>query len=83
MKRLHVHVQVENRVELADVYSRPAAPDGPVLEQGAAFSCYANSEKAWISAPQGVKWETFLTTGDNTTNGCDIAGFATVCSASF
>ena len=30
------------------------------------------SEKAWISDPQGVKWETFLTTGENTTNGCNI-----------
>ena len=66
-------IQVENRVELADVYSRLERADGPVLEQGAVSCCYARSEKAWISDPQGVKWETFLTTGDSTTYGCDIA----------
>ena len=70
----HLGIQLENRVELADVYSRLQRADGPVREQGAASCCYAKSEKAWISDPQGVKWETFLTTGESITNGCDIAG---------
>lgn len=69
----HLGIQVENRVELADVYSRLQRADGPVLEQGATSCCYAKSEKAWISDPQGVKWETFLTTGESTIQGCDIA----------
>ena len=30
--------------------------------------------EGWISDPQGVKWETFLTTGESTTYGCDIVG---------
>jgi len=40
-----------------------------VFEEGATTCCYAKSEKSWISDPQGVAWETFLTTGDATTYG--------------
>ena len=60
-------------LRLPDVYSRLQRADGPVLEQGAVSCCYAKSEKAWISDPQGVKWETFLTTGESTTYGGDAA----------
>ena len=67
----HLGIQVENRVELADVYSRLQRSDAPVLEEGATTCCYAKSEKSWISDPQGVKWETFLTTGESTTYGSD------------
>ena len=67
----HLGIQVENRVELSDVYSRLQRADGPVLEEGATTCCYAKSEKSWISDPQGVKWETFLTTGESTTYGSD------------
>ena len=69
----HLGVQVENKVELADVYDRLSRADRPVLEQGPISCCYAKSEKAWISDPQGVKWETFLTTSESTTYGCDVA----------
>ena len=65
----HLGIQVENRVELADVYSRLQRADAPVLEEGATTCCYARSEKSWISDPQGVKWETFLTVGESTTYG--------------
>ena len=67
----HLGIQVENRVELADVYSRLRRADSPVLEQGATTCCYAKSEKSWIRDPQGVKWETYLTTGESTTYGDD------------
>ena len=65
----HLGIQVENKVELADVYSRLQRADGPVLEEGATTCCYAKSEKSWIEDPQGVQWETFLTTGESTTYG--------------
>ena len=67
----HLGIQVENRVELSDVYSRLQRADAPVLDEGATTCCYAKSEKSWISDPQGVKWETFLTTGESTTYGGD------------
>jgi catechol 2,3-dioxygenase-like lactoylglutathione lyase family enzyme len=69
----HLGIQVENRTELADVYSRLQRADGPILEEGPTTCCYAKSEKSWIEDPQGVKWETFLTTGESTTYGTDIA----------
>ena len=60
----HLGIQVESADELAEVYARLKAADGPVLEEGATTCCYARSEKSWISDPQGVVWETFHTTGE-------------------
>jgi hypothetical protein len=40
-----------------------------VLEEGATTCCYASSEKAWITDPQGLAWETFLTSGESTVYG--------------
>lgn len=65
----HLGIQVENRDELAEVYGRLKRAEGPVLEEGATTCCYAKSEKSWIEDPQGVKWETFLTTGESTVFG--------------
>ena len=67
----HLGIQVEDRAELADVYSRLTRAEAPVLEEGATTCCYAKSEKSWIEDPQGVQWETFLTTGESTTYGSD------------
>ena len=68
----HLGIQVEDRAELADVYSRLTRAEGAaVLEEGATTCCYAKSEKTWIEDPQGVQWETFLTTGESTTYGAD------------
>jgi len=65
----HLGLQVESADELADVYSRLKAAEGPVLEEGATTCCYARSEKSWIADPDGVVWEAFLTTGDSTVYG--------------
>jgi catechol-2,3-dioxygenase len=67
----HLGIQVEDRAELADVYSRLQRAEAPVLEEGATTCCYAKSEKSWIEDPQGVQWETFLTTGESTVYGND------------
>jgi catechol 2,3-dioxygenase-like lactoylglutathione lyase family enzyme len=65
----HLGIQVENRAELNEVYEHFKRAEGPVLEVGATTCCYAQSEKSWISDPQGVEWETFLTTGESTVYG--------------
>ncbi|HEY5758214.1 MAG TPA: ArsI/CadI family heavy metal resistance metalloenzyme [Steroidobacter sp.] len=65
----HLGIQVEDRAELADVYSRLQRAEAPILEEGATTCCYAKSEKSWIADPQGIEWETFLTTGESTTYG--------------
>jgi catechol-2,3-dioxygenase len=65
----HLGIQVQDAAELAEVYSRLRRADRPVLDEGATTCCYAKSEKSWISDPQGVQWETFLTTGESTVYG--------------
>jgi catechol 2,3-dioxygenase-like lactoylglutathione lyase family enzyme len=65
----HLGIQVETPDELQDVYARLHAADRPVLHQGATTCCYARSEKSWISDPQGLAWETFLTSGEGTIYG--------------
>ena len=65
----HLGVQVEDRAELADMYSRLQRAEMAVLDEGATTCCYAKSEKSWIADPQGVQWETFLTTGESTVYG--------------
>lgn len=65
----HFGIQVETPDELHEVYDRLQQADRPVLEEGATTCCYAQSEKSWITDPQGLSWETFLTTGESTVYG--------------
>ncbi len=65
----HLGIQVETPEELTEVYARLAQADRPVLEEGATTCCYAKSEKSWIADPQGLSWETFLTSGESTIYG--------------
>ncbi len=77
----HFGIQVETPDELQEVYGRLQKADRPVLEEGATTCCYAKSEKAWISDPQGLSWETFLTSGASTVYG-DSADLGAVRTAS-
>jgi hypothetical protein len=68
----HLGIQVETLDELQEVYGRLQQADRPVLEEGATTCCYAQSEKSWIADPQGLSWETFLTTGESTVYGDSV-----------
>lgn len=77
----HLGIQAESSEELAAVYARLEKAGRPVLEEGATTCCYANSEKSWVSDPDGVTWETFLTHGEATHYGSgpsveEIAAFS-------
>jgi hypothetical protein len=72
----HLGIQAENAEELQDVYARLKQANGPTFEEGNTTCCYAKSEKTWITDPQGVAWETFLTTGESTTYGGGTEGAA-------
>jgi len=61
----HLGIQVEDGAELQEVYGRLRQAEAPVLDEGKTTCCYAQSEKSWIADPQGVSWETFLTTGES------------------
>ncbi len=60
----HLGIQVEEEAELAEVYKRLSRAGRPVREEQSATCCYARSDKQWITDPQGVAWETFLTHGE-------------------
>ena len=68
----HLGIQAETPDELQEVYGRLRQADRPVLEEGATVCCYAQSEKSWIADPQGVSWETFLTSGESTVYGDSV-----------
>jgi catechol 2,3-dioxygenase-like lactoylglutathione lyase family enzyme len=72
----HLGIQVEDSGELQEVYARLSKADAPVFEEGATTCCYAHSEKSWITDPQGVAWETFLTSGEATIYGGGADGAA-------
>lgn len=65
----HLGIQAETTGELEEVRAGLRQADRPVLDQGATSCCYARSEKSWVADPQGVSWETFLTTGESTVYG--------------
>ena len=67
----HLGIQVEDHSELQEVYARLKRAERPVLEEGGTTCCYAESEKSWIADPQGVLWETFLTSAESTVYGHD------------
>ena len=67
----HLGIQVEDHAELAEVYERIEHTQRRVLDEGKTTCCYAKSEKNWVEDPQGVQWETFLTTGESTVYGGD------------
>jgi catechol 2,3-dioxygenase-like lactoylglutathione lyase family enzyme len=68
----HLGIQVEDNDELSEMTARLQRADAPVLEEGATTCCYARSEKSWVTDPQGIQWETFLTTGASANYGDGI-----------
>jgi catechol 2,3-dioxygenase-like lactoylglutathione lyase family enzyme len=67
----HLGIQVEDHAELSEIFQRLRRAEGPVFEEGETTCCYAHSEKSWISDPQGVQWEAFLTTGQSSVYGTE------------
>lgn len=59
----HLGIQADSEEELAIVAGRAREAAGAVLIEHGARCCYAIGNKAWAEDPQGVRWETFHTTG--------------------
>lgn len=70
----HVGVQAETAEELAEISARLKSAGESTLDEVNAVCCYARSDKAWVSDPSGIRWETFHTHGDATVYGEDIHG---------
>jgi catechol 2,3-dioxygenase-like lactoylglutathione lyase family enzyme len=65
----HLGIQVESREELAELAGRLKAAGEVTRDQEAATCCYAQSDKAWVHDPNGLRWETFFTFGEATSYG--------------
>lgn len=57
----HLGIQAETQAELEQIYERFDATDAAVLDEGETVCCYARSDKHWVSDPQTIAWEGFLT----------------------
>ena len=67
----HVGLQVDSSEELSELANRLKAAGAITFDQEATSCCYARSDKSWVADPSGVRWETFFTTGEETTYGED------------
>ena len=57
----HLGLQAETDDELAEMRGRIGTAEIAALDQNNATCCYAQSNKYWITDPQGIAWETFHT----------------------
>ena len=59
----HLGFQAESDEELALLKARAQAADAQVRDEGVTTCCYAESDKHWVTDPQGIAWEHFQTLG--------------------
>jgi catechol 2,3-dioxygenase-like lactoylglutathione lyase family enzyme len=57
----HLGIQVDSGEELAELAGSLKAAGETTRDQAATTCCYAKSDKAWVTDPSGVRWETFHT----------------------
>lgn len=60
----HLGIQVENEGELTELTERLKNADLGVYYEGQTTCCYAESNKAWVTDPSGVAWETYQNMAD-------------------
>lgn len=60
----HLGIQADTPEELAALKARAQAADAQLLDIGATSCCYAQSDKHWVTDPQGIAWEHFQTLAD-------------------
>ncbi len=72
----HLGIQVDSDSELREVAARLKAAGETTRDQEAATCCYAQSNKAWVDDPSGVRWETFFTFGEAASYGEDEPAIA-------
>ncbi len=67
----HLGIQVDDDEELKELSERLSEAGRAVDEQKDAECCYARGNKAWVTDPQGVAWESFATSGEIEIFGAD------------
>lgn len=60
----HLGFQTDSADELAELKTRAEHAELALRDEGATTCCYAQSEKHWVTDPQGIAWEHFHTLAD-------------------
>lgn len=60
----HLGIQVESDEELAEIEQRAIQTGMQPVAEKAANCCYAQSDKQWLTDPQGIVWEAFYSKGE-------------------
>ena len=68
----HLGVEVPDIDTVDAEQTRLAAAGLASADERGTTCCYARSEKSWITDPQGLSWETFLTSGESTVYGDSV-----------
>lgn len=63
----HLGIEAETEEELLELRSNIDRTHGLIRNEGETTCCYANSDKSWVTDPQGVEWEAFHTHGESET----------------
>lgn len=67
----HLGIQVDSDEALGEMRQQAAKAEIAASAQNNAACCYAESNKYWITDPQGIAWETFHTLANMPTFGDD------------
>ena len=68
----HIGLQADTMEELEAIQLRLGVAREKTFDQPDAECCYAKSSKTWVSDPDNVSWETFVTHGEITHYGNDF-----------
>jgi catechol 2,3-dioxygenase-like lactoylglutathione lyase family enzyme len=75
----HLGIQTDDAAELAALRQRATAAELTMKVEEQVSCCYAQSDKHWITDPQGVAWEHFQTLGNMPTFSPKAATAAEAC----
>jgi len=59
----HLGFQAEDDAELEAIHANLQKADTAVVAEMGAHCCYAESDKYWVTDPQGIAWESFRSLG--------------------
>jgi len=77
----HLGLQVDSGEELTALEAQLRAADASLVPEMNTTCCYAQSDKYWVTDPQGVAWETFHSLGEAPVFGSSPAAAKTACCA--
>ena len=60
----HLGIQVDEASELSELTERLKKADLRLQDEGETTCCYSESNKAWVTDPSGVAWETYHNMAD-------------------